>query len=69
MIQVFAAAMNPADNAFLKGKYSSKRKLPSSPGLEGSGLVIASGGGLMAWRLKNRRVAFISSDYSNGSWA
>ncbi len=69
LIKVFAAAMNPADNAFLKGKYSSKRKLPNSPGLEGAGLVIESGGGLLSWRLKGKRVGFVTSDYSNGSWS
>jgi NADPH2:quinone reductase len=69
LIKVMAAAMNPADNAFLKGKYSSKRTLPNSPGLEGSGIVIASGGGILAWRLKGKRVGFVTSDFSNGSWS
>lgn len=69
LIKVQAAAMNPADNAFLKGKYASKRQLPNSPGLEGSGVVVESGGGLLAWRLKGKRVGFVTSDYSNGSWA
>lgn len=52
LIKVLAAAMNPADNAFLQGKYSSKRTLPNSPGLEGAGVVVATGGGMLAWRLK-----------------
>ena len=33
------------DNSFLQGKYSSKRKPPTTIGLEGSGIVVKNGGG------------------------
>lgn len=34
-----------------------KMDYPISPGWEGSGTVVASGGGIMAWRLVGKRVA------------
>lgn len=40
LIKVESASINPADNAFLKGKYGAKRTPPCTPGLEGSGTVV-----------------------------
>lgn len=51
LIKVMAVPINPADNAFLKGKYSTKRKPPCSPGLEGSGIVVQNGGGIIGWSI------------------
>lgn len=34
-----------------------KIEYPVAPGWEGSGTVIASGGGFMAWRMVGKRVA------------
>lgn len=50
LIRMEAAPINPSDMAFLRGMYDGVQ-LPIIPGNEGSGTVIASGGGIMAWRL------------------
>lgn len=68
LIKVHASPINPSDIVFLKGKYGVKKVLPAIPGFEGSGEVVASGGGLSAWRLLNKRVVFISSGDS-GAWS
>lgn len=58
LVKVMAAPINPSDLIFLhQGTYEHK-KAPCIPGFEGSGVVIASGGGLMGWGLINKRVAF-----------
>ena len=69
LIKVEAAPINPADNAFLKGKYPTKRKDPVVPGIEGCGRVIQSGGGLMGWSLVGKKVAFVSHNALPGTWA
>ncbi len=44
LIRVEAAPINPSDTSNLKGNYSSGQKLPCTPGFEGSGYVVKSGG-------------------------
>lgn len=46
LIRVESAPINPSDLSFLKGHYSSNKPLPCVPGFEGSGVVVASGGGI-----------------------
>ena len=53
-----AAPINPSDLAFFLNQYDTPKKPPCVPGFEGSGLVVESGGGILAWRLKNTKVAF-----------
>eukprot|EP01099_Mayorella_cantabrigiensis_P004411 TRINITY_DN330_c0_g4_i2.p1 TRINITY_DN330_c0_g4~~TRINITY_DN330_c0_g4_i2.p1 ORF type:complete len:381 (-),score=109.07 TRINITY_DN330_c0_g4_i2:47-1078(-) len=67
VIKVAASPINPSDLLFLKGIYGVKRDLPTTPGFEGSGTVIASGGGFMGWRLVGKRVAFFT--VGEGAWA
>lgn len=69
LVKLFAAPINPSDLAILKGSYASPKPLPLSPGNEGSGLVIESGGGLMGWKLKGKRVALTGFESTNGTWA
>jgi NADPH:quinone reductase-like Zn-dependent oxidoreductase len=38
-------------------------------GFEGSGVVVESGGGVMGWSLKNKKVAFGASKEGIGSYA
>jgi NADPH2:quinone reductase len=68
LIKVHASPINPSDIVFLKGKYSIKKVLPAIPGFEGSGEVVASGGGLAAWRLLNKRVVFLAPG-DCGAWS
>jgi NADPH2:quinone reductase len=43
--------------------------LPSVPGWEGAGTVVANGGGLMAGWLRGKRVACALQEDRNGTWA
>jgi len=67
LIKVSASPINPSDIAFIRGSYGVKRELPTTPGFEGSGTVVASGGGVLGWRLVGKRVAFFT--VGEGTWA
>ena len=69
LIKVAASPINPSDLSFLKGQYGIKKKLPCIPGFEGSGTVVASGGGFYANYLKGKNVACTSSPTGDGTWA
>ena len=58
LIRIEAAVINPSDIYMMQGDYSGTFQFPLTPGSEGSGVVIATGGGLMAWRLGGKRVGF-----------
>ena len=62
---MFAAPLNPSDLYCMKGLYDQhdlmKFEYPIVPGNEGSGIVIKSGGGVMANRLVGKRVACVRS--------
>ncbi len=58
LIKVEAAVINPSDIYMMQGNYDGKFKYPLTPGSEGSGTVIASGGGPLAWYLVGKRVGF-----------
>mmetsp|Transcript_22398 Transcript_22398/g.22086 ORF Transcript_22398/g.22086 Transcript_22398/m.22086 type:complete len:266 (+) Transcript_22398:30-827(+) len=68
LIRMEAAPINPSDIVSLKGQYGIKKQLPFIPGLEGSGTVVESGGGLLGWSLVGKRVACYC-DKGNGTWA
>lgn len=60
MIKVEAAALNPSDILFMRGKYNINLKYPYTPGWEGSGTVVAAGsGGLLSKYFVGKRVAFM----------
>src|SRR5215831_14451800 len=69
LIKLAATSIGPADLMFLKGQYGITKPLPVVPGFEGSGTVIASGGGLMGCGLIGRRVACIAPEDGHGTWA
>ena len=58
LVRVECAVINPTDTYFLSGQYNGTYEYPLVPGLEGSGTVVASGGGFYAWTLVGKRVAF-----------
>lgn len=68
LVRVAAAPINPNDILFLRDRYDVKKPLPVVPGFEGSGTVVASGGGLMARAMVGRHVAFAAGE-GDGSWA
>jgi NADPH:quinone reductase-like Zn-dependent oxidoreductase len=69
LVKVAASPVNPADLAFMNGQYGVRRSLPTVPGWEGSGTVVASGGGLAARFFLGRRVACAALDGHDGAWA
>lgn len=70
LIRMAAAPINPSDLGSLSGmSYGVKRQFPFTPGVEGSGTVIATGEGFMPGLLKGRRVACIASLTGGGTWA
>jgi NADPH:quinone reductase-like Zn-dependent oxidoreductase len=69
LVKMAFAPINPSDLAFLTGNYGLKKAFPVVPGLEGSGVVVESGGGFMANRLLNKNVACTAPNTGNGTWA
>lgn len=69
LVRIEAASCNPSDLLLLQGKYGSLKTLPAVPGWEGVGTVVASGGGLLAWWLKGKRVACGLQGDRDGTWA
>jgi NADPH:quinone reductase-like Zn-dependent oxidoreductase len=68
LIKVECSVINPSDIYFMQGDYNGHYQYPLVPGNEGSGTVIASGGGLMAWRLQGKRVGFAREGERGGSY-
>jgi NADPH:quinone reductase len=69
LVRIRAAPCNPSDLLLLQGKYGTLKKLPTVPGWEGAGEVIASGGGWLANWLNGKRVACALRGDRNGTWA
>ncbi len=68
LVHVAAAPINPNDLLFLRDQYEVKKALPVVPGFEGSGTVVAAGGGFIARTMLGRRVACAAGD-GDGTWA
>lgn len=65
LVRMLASPVNPSDLLYTEGKYGLKPKLPATPGFEGVGVVEASGGGLLGWFRKGRRVAVVNDGIGN----
>ena len=68
LVRMTAAPINPSDLAMLRNRYL-PRPYPFTPGLEGSGVVVLSGGGIMPWLRKGSRVACSPDPGGDGTWA
>jgi NADPH:quinone reductase len=68
LVKVEAATVNPADAAFVVGHYA-KKPLPTVPGLEGAGTMVANNAGLYGRWLMGKRVAFTAPADGPGTWA
>ena len=68
LVRVHAAPCNPADIYYLEGRYPIVRPLPATPGFEGAGVVVASGGGMLGRWLVGKRVA-CGGHAGTGTWA
>ncbi|MDX1688728.1 MAG: zinc-binding dehydrogenase [Candidatus Promineifilaceae bacterium] len=69
LVKVAASPINPSDLAFLEGLYGFKKPTPVVPGFEGSGTVVAVGGGSLGRNLYGKRVACVSQRQGDGVWA
>ena len=68
LVHMRAAPINPNDVMFLDGAYEVKKPLGTLAGFEGSGTVVASGGGAIARYMLGREVACAAGD-GDGTWA
>jgi len=67
LVRMLASPINPSDLMYVAGGYGIKPRLPATPGFEGVGVVEASGGGVLGWLRKGKRVAVINDRV--GNWA
>ena len=69
LLRMLRTSINPSDLSFMRGQYGIKKPLPVVPGFEGSGLVVASGGGLLGAYLKGKRVSTAARLEGAGTFA
>lgn len=69
LVKVHASPINPSDTLFIQGAYGFKKPTPVTPGFEGSGVVVATGGGLLANRLQGQHVICANQAEGDGLWA
>ncbi|WP_439622822.1 zinc-dependent alcohol dehydrogenase family protein [Gemmata sp.] len=67
LVRMLASPVNPSDLMYVAGRYGLAPKLPATPGFEGVGVVEGTGGGLLGWLRKGKRVAVINDRV--GNWA
>jgi NADPH:quinone reductase-like Zn-dependent oxidoreductase len=68
LVKMYAAPVNPSDLALLTGGYL-ERSYPFTPGLEGSGTVVAAGKGVFPRLRLGSRVACSPKHGGDGTWA
>jgi NADPH2:quinone reductase len=68
LIKVEASVINPSDLYMMQGNYSGTFTYPLVPGSEGSGTVVASGGGMVAWMMMGKRVGFVRQAEAGGKY-
>jgi NADPH:quinone reductase-like Zn-dependent oxidoreductase len=69
LVKIEAAPCNPSDLLYIQGRYPISFSLPTTPGLEGAGTVVASGGGWLGRLLVGRRVSCARRTSQGGTWA
>ena len=67
LVKIDSSPVNPSDLSFLKGNYSTKKKLPIIPGFEASGVVVATGDDFMSKRLLGRPVSCFAPQDGHGA--
>ena len=68
LVKMDSSPINPSDLALLAGGYL-ERNYPFTPGLEGSGTVVRSGGGIMPRLRMGKKVACSPNSGADGTWA
>jgi NADPH:quinone reductase-like Zn-dependent oxidoreductase len=70
LVRMAASPINPSDLGQMLGySYSGERQFPYTPGIEGSGTVVAAGEGMLGRILNGRRVACSPKLTGDGTWA
>lgn len=69
LVKIEAAPCNPSDLLLMQGRYGTLKTLPTVPGREGAGEVVASGGGWLGRWLVGKRVACVHQRDGDGTWA
>jgi len=69
LVKMNFSPVNPSDLSLLQGTYAGKPHYPIIPGIEGSGIVVKSGKGIIASFRKGKRVACTASEHRGGTWA
>ena len=69
LVKMDYSPINPSDLSFLQGTYAEKPSYPTIPGIEGSGTVVAVGGGIIPKLRMGKRVSCTSTKGYGGSWA
>lgn len=67
LVRMAASPVNPSDLMTVKGEYGIGAQYPFVPGLEGSGTVVATGGGPLARWMMGKHVALATGN--GGMWA
>ncbi len=65
LVRMLASPVNPSDLLYVEGRYGLKPAFPATPGFEGVGVVEASGGGVLGWLRKGKRVAVVNDRVGN----
>ena len=65
LVRMLASPINPSDVMYVEGRYGLKPTFPATPGFEGVGVVEATGGGILGWLRKGKRVAVINDRVGN----
>ena len=69
LVKMEFSSINPSDLSLLQGTFAHVPEFPLIPGIEGSGAVVASGGGAIAAMRKGKRVSCTSINKHGGTWA
>jgi len=65
-VRMIMAPINPSDLLTVQGNYGRLQTLPATPGFEGVGVVEKTGGGVLGWLRKGKRVSVANSN--GGTW-
>jgi len=69
LVKIEVAPINPADLSFMKGYYSSVKKVPVTVGSEGAGVVVEAGSDPYARSLIGKKVAILVEKGQHGCFA
>ena len=69
LVKMIASPINPSDLSMLNGTFNTQPDYPFVPGIEGSGVVVAAGKGIIPAMRKGKLVACSPIPNCDGTWA